>query len=253
MNTLISILLAILNNITTESSTDEIIRQILLSYNDMENLKASDLARRSFCNASTVNRFCKSLGFSSFNDMKSFMLTSYNVRRSQFEHHMEITDDGIILKNISTYNKDFDISRFISECEAVNRLIHESPRVVLIGAVFPEALTLHYQEDMLVMGKCVYNAPLARRLTVPSEQPDALIILISFTGRLISFCQSEYNEICRKYRNIVLITGNEELMSDSENHLILHMPFSGDDEASNAVFVEIMRYLKYRYYVSYCR
>lgn len=251
MNTLISILLTILNNIRTDNTTGEIVRQILLSYQDFENMKASDLAQKSFCNTSTVNRFCKSLGFSSFNDMKAFMVSSRSVRRSQLEHHMEITDAEAILNSISNYNQDFSIERFKDECGRINEMIASAPRTVVIGAVFPKALTFHYQEDMLEMGKCVYNAPLSRKLEVPNEDPEAVIILITFTGRLINYCRSEYTELCSRFRKVILITGNEEIVPESEEGLILHLPFAGDDEASNAVFVEIMRYLKYRYYMEY--
>jgi hypothetical protein len=252
MNTLISILLMILNNNSTDNTTREIARQILLSYHDFKNLKASELARNSFCNASTINRFCKTIGFNSFSDLKSFMISSHDVRKAQIIHHMEVTSEEDILKNIRNLcTGKLDEYRLKEDIRVLNERIAAAPRVVLIGAVFPNAMTLHYQEDMLEMGKCVYSSPVARQLEVPAEDPDAVIILISFTGRLINYCLSDYNEICRKYKNTFLMTSNKDLFAADRNANYVQLPFDDDNESNNALFIEIMRYIKYRYYADY--
>ena len=254
MNTLISILLAIMSNVYTDNTTREIVRQILLSYDHFEELKAGDLAKNSFCNTSTINRFCKTIGFKSFTELKAHMVSSHEVRKAQLHHHMEITTENSVLNRIDFLTENrLDKKKFIREAENFNEIVQKSSRVVLVGAVFPEAMTFHYQEDMIEMGKCVYTTPITKELIFPVEDPDAAIILISFTGRLFSYCKNTFNEILEKYPNTIVMTGNQFNDSDVNPNNMFHLPFQGDDEGNNTVFIEIMRYLKWHYYENYVK
>ena len=252
MNTLISILLSIINNTLADNTTREIAVQLLKAYPELESIKASQIAERSFCNTSTVNRFCKSIGFQSFLDLKSFMMSSHSVRQAQLKHHLDLSDDKRILNNISVLcNGGFDEKDFVEHCRAFNETVFKAPHAIVVGAVYPEALTFHYMEDMIEMGKCIYNAPIARQLNVPNEETDTAVILISFTGRLIRYCASEFNTICEKYPHAIVMTADKDLISSTSPEKVFPLPFNGDDEANNAAFIEIMRYLKYDYYVRY--
>lgn len=248
MNTLISLLLSIINNTLTDNTAREIARQLIRAYHDFDNIKASQIAERSFCNTSTVNRFCKSLGFQSFLDLKSYITVSHGVRESQLLHHMQVTDGRRILNNIDALsNGYFDEKSFIENCQKYNDIIAKAPSAVVVGAVYPEALTFHYMEDMIEMGKCIYNTPINRQLSVPSESPDTAVILISFTGRLFRYCTAEFNEICEKYPATIVMSADEEFLKNSPRGGF-RLPFRGDDEVNNAAFIEMMRYLKYDYY-----
>ena len=251
MNTLISILLNIINNTLTDNTTREIARQILRMYPVIDNVKASEIAEKSFCNTSTVNRFCKSLGFKSFMDLKSYIMVSHGVRQAQLLHHMEVCDPQKMLDNIRILSSgDFDEKEFIETCRKINKIIYKAPSAICVGAVYPEALMFHYMEDMIEMGKCIYNSPVSRELTVPTEPDNTAVIMISFTGRLFRYCSSEFNEICSKYKDIIVMTADEEFLAKKPEGAF-RLPFSGDDEVNNAAFIEMMRYLKYDYFVSY--
>ena len=252
MNTLISILLAILNDITTDNTVREISKQILVNYHQFDNVKISQLAESSFCNASTVTRFCKSLGFSSFSELKNFMIVSHETRIEQLRHHMELMDENSILDIIRCVCGDsFNIKEFKKECRKINSILYKSPRAVMIGAGFPIALTLHYIEDMIEMNKCIYNAPIDRALKAPPSDPETTVMLVSFTGRLVNYCLQEYSEIVASFPKTILITGNREIKKSSEKEMIMYLPFEDDDEKNNTAFLEIMRYLKYDYYRTY--
>lgn len=254
MNTLISILLSIINNTFTDNTTREIAIQLIKAYPQLESIKAAQIAERSYCNTSTVNRFCKSIGFQSFLDLKSFMITGHSVRQAQLMHHLALMDEKRLLDRISYLCNDrFDKSAFNDSCRRFNDMIAKAPQSVIIGAVFPEALTFHYMEDMIELGKCIYNAPINRQLTVPSEDSSTGIVLISFTGRLISYCMNEFNMICEKYPDVMVMTADEGLIRSTDRSKIFELPFKGDDESNNASFIEIMRYLKYDYYVRYVK
>lgn len=253
MNTLISLLLSIINNTLTDNTAREIARQLIRAYHEFDQIKASEIAERSFCNTSTVNRFCKSLGFRSFLDLKSFITVSHGVRKAQLVHHLDVMDGESILKNIEALsNGGFDRKAFLESCQQFNEVIRKAPYAVIVGAVYPESLTFHYMEDMIEMGKCMYNAPVSRSLTVPVEDSETAVILISFTGRLFRYCTNEFNEICEKYPSAIVMSADEEFLKISPNGGF-HLPFQGDDEVNNAVFIEVMRYLKYDYYRHYCK
>ena len=44
---------------------------------------------------------------------------------------------------------------------------------------------------------------------------------------------------------------SKDLIQSTASDKVFPLPFNGDDEANNAAFIEIMRYLKYDYYVRY--
>lgn len=252
MNTLVSILLSILNNTAADHVTREIARQFLKAYPDYENIKAVQIAERSFCNISTVNRFCKSLGFKNFGDMKAYMSTGHHIRQGQLAHHMSLADREKIISNIRVLaNSELDEKAFLDDCRNFNETIRNVPYTVVIGAVFPEAMTFHYMEDMIEMGRCIYNAPIQRRLIIPQEDPQAGVILISFSGRLVTHCAEEFNEIIERFPHMIIMTGNRDIQKGLPAEKIFRLPFDGDDECNNAAFIEIMRYLKFDYYQRY--
>ena len=47
------------------------------------------------------------------------------------------------------------------------------------------------------------------------------------------------------------MTADKDLISSTSPEKVFPLPFNGDDESNNAAFIEIMRYLKYDYYVRY--
>lgn len=251
MNTLISLLLSIINNTLTDNTAREIARQLIRAYKDFDNIKASEIAERSFCNTSTVNRFCKSLGFQSFLDLKAYITVSHGVRKAQLLHHMEMADEKKILSNIEMLaNGPFEQKAFIEMVQKFNDLLARSPYAVVEGAVYPESLSFHYMEDMIEMGKCMYNLPINRKLEVPVEDPDAVIILISFTGRLFRYCTSEFMEITEKYPSTIVMSADSDFLKNSLSGGF-RLPFQGDDEVNNAAFIEIMRYMKHDYFKRY--
>jgi len=86
----------------------------------------------------------------------------------------------------------------------------------------------------------------------PKIYRDSLVTLISFTGRLFSYCKNTFHEILEKYPNTIVMTGNQ--FNDSDiNPNFFRLPFQGDDEGNNTVFIEIMRYLKWHYYENYVK
>jgi len=251
MNTFISMLLSIIGNIFSDSTNKGIAVQLLYSYNNIQELTAGELAKRCFCNTNMISRFCKNLGFRSFSDMKSFIVSSHAARMEQMKYHLSMTDEKKVIDTICHLSEEkIDIKQFVNKIDVFNGLVYEAPQVVIIGALYPEVLSYHYLEDMIELGKCAYALPVAKEIEIPSVNNQSMIILVTFTGRMINNCRNTVNAICGKYSNTVLMTGNINMVSD-EFIQVFHLPLKGDDENNNLLFIEILRLMKYRYYKNY--
>lgn len=245
-------LLILIHGIFTDQLEREIALRLIESADDIEKLNVSRLAGKCQCSAASINKFCRRLGFDDFRTMKAQMKLTMDVRRGQLEHHMNWTKEEDVLKRISALSYgDTDIGLFAKTAAEINRMIHESPRVILLGAGFPEALTLHYQEDMIMMHKTVYSVPIGYKLTMPADVFDSTVLVISLTGRIVDYFQHQFIELTRRNPNVVMISGKTSFSQLNDSIKILPLAIEGDNEDANTLLVEVMRYMKYMYYMTY--
>lgn len=190
MNTILSLLLSL---ITSSFSFDEkmmIAIEIIKAVTNgtFSDMTSKELAERCYVTTNRLRSFCQYIGFHKFNDLRNSLLQRIDVRKEQLLHHVSETDEKKILDTIAfVAGKDFDQNAFLSSLQELNDLIYQSPQVIVTGTVFPESLSLHYQEDMIVMGKTVYSLPIAHDFVVPGVDEDTLFVNISLTGRIMEY------------------------------------------------------------------
>ncbi len=252
MNTVISLLLTVVNWSLHDRDVRAAALAMLAMVNDPASLTAKNIAHRAGVSQRVVSKLCASLGFRNLAALKARLVRTQAIRRKQLETHIAKTDPRLLERSIARYAPDtFDSARFHREVEHLNALIHHAPRVIVIGAVFPQALLMHYEEDMIMMGKLIYSMPVAHHLTVPDEVgPDDLLLFVSLTGRLFSYYPDVLHDALGT-RQPLAIVGRAP---DAAAPLVipcLTVPSHEDDEAMNAVLLEMMRYLKYAYYLTY--
>lgn len=125
------------------------------------------------------------------------------------------------------------------------KYVSRANKVLIIGAVYPEMLTLHYMEDMIITGKTVYARSLYGDIENVSD--DTLILFISFTGRMYTAYYSIIKEM--KDNNIVIFgIGNKDSLTEGVKlDGFIELPFNVDVEEENAVLPLVLQYAKLRY------
>lgn len=241
-------LLMLIQGTFTDQLDREIALRMIESADEIDSLSLVRLADRCQCSAASIHKFCRKLGFDDFRTMKAQMILTMNVRRGQLEHHISATDEEQVLKRICSLshgNMDRDV--FISAAEEINRSIYRAPRVILLGAGYPEALTLHYQEDMIMMHKTAYAVPIGYRMSLPAQISDSAVMIISLTGRIADYFRQEFIGLSRKNPNMFMISGKTTFTSLPDTMRVLPLSVEGDNEDATTLLVEVMRYLKYMY------
>lgn len=230
----------------------EIALQLIWSVCRNESVSLSKLAERSQCSPATIHKFARRLGFEDYRRMKSQLVLTEKVRKDQLNHHIVLTKPNQIPERIRALsNQKFDDQELLDEVEKVNDLISKCSRVVILAAGYPQALSLHYMEDMIMMGKMIYALPVGYQMILPPLDQNTLVIVISVTGRLTDYFHSQILELQESSDHIVFLSSRECTPGNKDNAQWLRIPVTGDDEDANAVLVEILRCMKYDYYQRY--
>ena len=254
MNTILSLLLSL---ITSSFSFDEkmtisieIIKAV--TSGTLSDMTSKELSERCYVTTNRLRSFCQYLGFHTYNDMRNALLQRLDVRREQLLHHVEETDENQILDWISyAAGRDFDKRAFLKSVQTLNDSIHACPQVIIAGAVFPESLSLHYQEDMIIMGKPVYSLPVAHDFVVPGVDEDTLFITLSLTGRIMEYFYPSFKEFLAQYENQAVITASTEMAAEHDFSSKVLLPVEGDEETRNTILLMTLQLMKLDYYKRY--
>ncbi|MGM9959894.1 MAG: MurR/RpiR family transcriptional regulator [Allobaculum sp.] len=153
MNTVISLLLLYRFNYVHQETSYDIAKAMLERIDELPGLSVSDFASDLGTSITTVNRFCKELGFSSFKNLKIRLKATRKGRMGQIRERMSRITLELLLDDMERILKvSIDRSYILKQCEQIAELFYRSRKSYLSGAVYPMALSLEFLEDMFLMG-----------------------------------------------------------------------------------------------------
>ena len=249
MNTVLTMLLIMIQGTFIDHVDRDIAVQLIENAYTIESLSLSQLAEKCQCSSATIHKFCKKLGFEDFRRLKAQMLLTMNVRREQMKEHITRTDPEAVLARIRELSGDsFQYEEFSKVMDMYHKALRNAKRVLILGAGYPQALSLHYQEDMIMLGKPVYPRPVGYKLEIPAADPQTVILVISLTGRMVDYFRQDFIDLSRKFEHVFLLSSRTNFPELSGKVHVLPFPMDGDDEGGNTLLVEILRYMKLCYY-----
>ena len=254
MNTVVSMLLAIINSSFGHDIYYDIAMKILEYCENPHQLSLLQLSKECYTTTATINKFCKALGFSNFSEFKFNYVNGYQTRREQMRFRLSKMNDEEMIEHISFIAEDeFDVEKFKNSIDNVTEYIHQSQKILILGAVFPTALTIHFQEDMIMMGKLIYGCSHSKMIQLENLSQDTLVFMVSLTGRLYEFMKNDFHRLCSKQDHIVLLSGYRNYPHYDSICEIVHIPIREDNEIGNVLILEIFRYIKYVYFKKYIK
>lgn len=247
MNTVVSLLLLIVCS-TFKNTSDYVIANFLLeNLNHICDITRADVCEETGISNRTLNAFCSALGYKNYSGLKLALIKTIDIRKLQMKVHINNMNADSLLESIDALsNISFDSKKFIKTVDSINNSIHDSKNVIIVGAVYPEMLCMHYMEDMLMMGKYIFSSPV--NTSISTRENDNLVLMISYTGRVYI---EHYEEITKLKENNVSIIGIGNPFTIPEQvHLnkFLELPFKGDTETENACIPLVLQYMKLRYF-----
>lgn len=159
------VVLAAEYNFMKDHSPDKMTAQTVLeNIAQIPDLTLEQAAQLCHVSAPTLTRFCRKLGYSSYNAFKlkiTQALDSYNYRNQCFSDNRPLTGDSY-LKQIST-SLEGDIKQFsqsidIQVCRNVVDALHRCSTVYIFDT-FYSTIRLGLQSDLAVAGKKVFFSP----------------------------------------------------------------------------------------------
>ncbi len=244
MNTVVSLLLLIVCSSFRDSSDFSLALTLLKYIKKIETLSREKLLKESGVSNHSLMRFCQMLGYKSFSSLKLSISQTCAIRKQQMRTHIDNTNKDEVLNEISCLaNTEFNKGKFIEEVNEINRIISQSENIVIMGAVYPEVLCLHYMEDMIMLDKIVYSIPQGG--VIPDR--NSVVMMISLTGRLYIERFKDVQKINQANIPIIGIGNVNTLPKSVHIKEFLELPFSGDTEIENSVIPLVMQYIKYDY------
>ncbi len=250
MNTVVSLLLLIVCSSFRDSSDFSIAITLLKNMNRLDKINKNNFLEEAGVSNHSLIRFCNMLGYNNFNSLKLSLTQKCNIRKQQMREHHDNKDNELLLKQISFMaNNTFDENKINHAVRNSNEMIHESNKVLIVGAVYPEILCLHYMEDMLMMDKLVYSVPL--RMDV--YEKDTVVLLISLTGRVYIEHYDEIKQLIDSGISVIGIGNCDTVPQGIQLKEFIGLPFKGDNESENGVIPLLMQYLKYDYFERFAK
>lgn len=203
METLIYNLLAYINNSLDKDINYHIAKSLLENFHKIEGFSLETAAE--VCNVapSTINRFCKRIGFRNFSNLRN----SVNNYGASFEKNdIALSGDSFIAQLKENVEMIEHIPR--EQIERIVKQISKSRRVVILGFEKHQIQALELQKKLLLAGKfCECNTNIFKQMdALDTLTEEDMIITISIQGYLLSEDFLLFEKIKRTKGKKLLIT-----------------------------------------------
>ena len=181
---LMTSLLAVLNENSREDAYFILAKHFLQHFDELDKLNIYDVSEECFVSRSGIRRFCKSIGYDNFSDMKSAAAEwkRHQVAFIGYANYPEFREH----LNVSMNEMMRDINRMADQrsMDKLVELIHKSNDIVLLTSEYSSMAAREFQQEMVVMGKIIRlftDSNAAPELLKNMDEGD-LLITSSATG-----------------------------------------------------------------------
>lgn len=196
MNTVVALLLLFTFNSLNDDGNRQLAYYILNHLHDVSKMSMNELSLACHTSTTSINKFCRILGYASFKKFKTMIESTMEARMKQIHTRYQYNSEEKIYQQIQAlYNKKIDVAYLEEETNRVVEMIAEANSIYLVGSVYPLALTMNFIEDMYVFDKHVYFEQLNLMDVTAYKDPKTLMIMISVTGRIIIMDQERYSRL----------------------------------------------------------
>lgn len=233
-------------------------------YKDIEKVTIVDLAEECFTSTSTISRFARSLGFSSFNDLKKVCYDRRHLSKEMLQDNIDVSlfDGKNDKENLINYTEsiaksfeDFAKAIDLDEIDWLVDKIHDSDDIHFYGIQLSALLVNHLQFMFMNMGKYIQFGLTSDKQLYNSKQCDknSLCIFFSVYGNYFNVRKYIYFEINERNAETVLITQNPNLNVIPQIDHVIYLGKYDSSKNGNYKFMLFIEILLSRYYKKYSK
>ena len=152
MNILLSRILKYLNGTLFLDDAYRFCVFFILHYQDFDSYTIEEIAGELQTTPESILNFLKYLGFDNYLSFIEIYQRHKQVRFEQIQERMKNIHVSSYVERIKVSN---DNEAFLKKIEEVCTKIHDSKRVILVGALYPMSIAVEFQTDMISFGKTV--------------------------------------------------------------------------------------------------
>lgn len=219
---LMNSLFTVLNRSSADSLENVLARYFLRHFEHLERLNVYDVAEECFTSRSGIRRFCHSIGFSNFSDIKD---SNY-----EWSHHQDFFSDYGLHEDYRNYLA----SSMTDMCHEINRMVdpsrldrlahalYDANEVLLITSDFSSMAVHDFQQCMLYAHKLVdiLTDSYGDEERLSTMRKHDLVIVISATGNFARAVSNDLEE-CRGRKVLVTLNSSEELALQYDSVFLL--------------------------------
>ncbi|MCR6109962.1 MurR/RpiR family transcriptional regulator [Bacillus sp. A301a_S52] len=182
MEQLMYTLLAYINNSLEKDINYSIAKSLLQNINKIKGYSLETVAEACNVAPSTINRFCKRIGFKNFSNLRHSVAISSKyedpdtvLSSDKFQH--QLAENITLIEDISKKTMDRVINK-----------IHNAKRIVILGFEKHQVQAMELQKKLFQLGKfCECSTNLFKQIDALSDLTEEdLIITISIRGNILS-------------------------------------------------------------------
>ncbi len=228
-------LFSVLNDYPPEDSNAVLALYFLEHYRELADLNIFDVAADCFVSRSSVRRFCQSIGYENFIDLK----TEFRQYDDQLAHFMLHTNQSnyreSLTKEINAMIEELDQRMNHEETDKIADRIFNSRYVVFMTSDTSTSVIKSFQQAMVLHGKIIHlisDSYTENTLLSKLDHRDYLIVL-SATGVFAKACE-EYIKPVKAYK--VLVTVNRDPIFKSHYDKVYHLSATDKSQNGNLVY-----------------
>lgn len=206
---LMTALLAVMNESEPGEPYYVLAQYFLYHFDQLKELNIYDVAEACYVSRSGIRRFCQSIGFDNFSDLKAASeewkrhcnyFIGYSARPNYKEH---------LSRSVADMMQEINRLSTTAVLDKLAKRIHDSRNVVLFTSDFSGMTARGFQQSMVVMGKLVLIVTDAQDVPgyLKDLTPNDLLMTISATGNFATVMEPLIRET-QAYK--VLITVNHD-------------------------------------------
>jgi len=206
---LLSSLFSVINENNQDDSNFVLAHYFLDHYQRLSELNIYEVAAECFVSRSSVRRFCKSIGYENFLDMK----TGFNEYDDQYSYYMLHVNRQnyreLLTKEINEMIQELDYRMNIDEAQVIADKIFESRYVVFLTSDTSTSIIREFQQSMIFHGKIIrlISDDYTDKTLINTLDKRDMLITISSTG-IFAKASLDYISKCEAHK--ILVTTNRD-------------------------------------------
>ncbi|HWT74282.1 MAG TPA: hypothetical protein VN258_06145 [Mobilitalea sp.] len=250
---LLNSLFSVMNENSEEDSNYVLAHYFLEHYHELDKLNIYDVSADCFVSRSSVRRFCQTIGYDNFLDLK----TEFKEYDDHFSHYMTHANREnyreILTHEINEMIEELDKRMNIAEVDVIADRIYSSPYVVFLTSDSSTAFVKEFQRAMVLHGKIIHlisDAYTDNTLITRLKEKDYLFT-ISTTGTFAK-AALDYISKCNAFK--VLATVNRDPIFKQYYDKIYHLSATDRSQEGRSVYGKYgMNYMLDVIYSAYVR